>query len=96
VGDTTNGLKCNWCHVAVPHGWKNRNFLVNLNDVGLEAGYATSKYVTFTNNVGYTYGPYYRNAFLRINSFPAPGTNWTFSNCQGGLSNMQANCKTPS
>ena len=31
-------LKCNWCHVAVPHGWKNKALLVNLNDVGPEAG----------------------------------------------------------
>jgi hypothetical protein len=29
-------LRCTWCHVAVPHGWKNRSFLVNLNDVGPE------------------------------------------------------------
>jgi hypothetical protein len=26
-----------WCHVAVPHGWKNKALLVNLNDVGPEA-----------------------------------------------------------
>lgn len=25
------------CHIAVPHGWKNKAFLVNLNDVGPEA-----------------------------------------------------------
>ena len=31
-------LKCTWCHVAVPHGWKNKAFLVNLNDVGPEVG----------------------------------------------------------
>ena len=43
---TTNGhghqglnvtARCMMCHVAVPHGWKNKNFLVNLNDVGPEA-----------------------------------------------------------
>ena len=28
--------KCLACHVAVPHGWKNRSFLVNLNDIGPE------------------------------------------------------------
>jgi hypothetical protein len=32
-------FRCNLCHVAVPHGWKNKNFLVNLNDVGREGGY---------------------------------------------------------
>jgi len=30
------GLHCNHCHVAVPHGWKNKSLLVNLNDVGPE------------------------------------------------------------
>jgi hypothetical protein len=34
-------FRCNLCHVAVPHGWKNKVFLVNLNDVGQEGGYAT-------------------------------------------------------
>lgn len=29
-------LRCNWCHVAVPHGWKNKALLVNLNDIGEE------------------------------------------------------------
>jgi len=29
--------RCLSCHVAVPHGWKNRSFLVNLNDIGPEA-----------------------------------------------------------
>ena len=29
-------LRCSWCHVAVPHGWKNKALLVNLNDVGPE------------------------------------------------------------
>ena len=30
-------IRCNWCHTAVPHGWKNKALLVNLNDVGPEA-----------------------------------------------------------
>jgi len=29
-------LICTWCHVAVPHGWKNKALLVNLNDIGPE------------------------------------------------------------
>ena len=32
-----DGFRCMYCHVAVPHGWKNKAFLVNLNDVGPEA-----------------------------------------------------------
>jgi hypothetical protein len=36
--DKIERMRCNWCHVAVPHGWKNKALLVNLNDVGEEAG----------------------------------------------------------
>ncbi len=32
-----SNFRCNLCHVAVPHGWKNKVFLVNLNDVGIES-----------------------------------------------------------
>jgi hypothetical protein len=35
--DKIEQLRCTWCHVAVPHGWKNKALLVNLNDVGPEA-----------------------------------------------------------
>ena len=93
-------IKCNWCHVAVPHGWKNRGLLVNLNDVGPEAGLAAGTNVwpalpsTSMNNVGYTNGPYYRNAFLRIASFPA-GTTWAEGACNGGRDGMKTNCETP-
>jgi len=31
-----NPLLCTWCHIAVPHGWKNKALLVNLNDIGPE------------------------------------------------------------
>jgi hypothetical protein len=90
-----NPLRCNWCHVAVPHGWKNRNLLVNLLDVGAEAGLAAGTAVSFTNNVGYTNGPYYRRAFLRVISFPANGSQWTESNCNGGSKDtMKTNCET--
>ena len=90
-----NPLRCNWCHVAVPHGWKNRNLLVNLLDVGAEAGLAPGTAVSFTNNVGYTNGPYYRRAFLRVISFPAAGSQWRESNCNGGSKDtMKNNCET--
>lgn len=87
-------MKCNYCHVAVPHGWKNRGLLVNLNDVGPEAGLAPGTSVSYSNNVGYTNGPYYRRAFLRITSFPS-GTTWSESNCNGGRDGMKNNCETP-
>ena len=69
-------MRCNWCHIAVPHGWKNKALLVNLNDVGPEVGLAAG------TNVGtgpYTRGPYYMNAYLKINTnFRASGT-WSSS-----------------
>jgi hypothetical protein len=74
-------IRCNWCHVAVPHGWKNKALLVNLNDVGPEAGLPPGTEVAI-NSAGQTYnvGPYYMNAKLKIVSFATSG-NWQDSNC---------------
>jgi hypothetical protein len=88
-----SGIKCNYCHVAVPHGWKNRGLLVNMNDVGPEAGLPPGTAVSYQNRVGYTNGPYYRNAFLRIDSFPS-GVTWSENNCNGGEDGMKANCES--
>jgi hypothetical protein len=81
-------IRCNWCHVAVPHGWKNKALLVNLNDVGLEAGLVTPTEVPI-NSAGQTYnvGPYYMNAKLKIRNF-APSGNWQEANC-GSANNQQ-------
>jgi hypothetical protein len=76
-------LECSWCHVAVPHGWKNKMLLVNLNDVGQEAGQGanSSKEVRMDgNNDYYTQEPYYLEAKLKIRSFAASGS-WADSNC---------------
>jgi len=87
-------LQCNWCHVAVPHGWKNKAFLVNLNDVGPEAGLAIGTEVctgsggwgtTDCNgsggiNKGYTNGIYYREAYNKIITFKNSG-NWNEIDC---------------
>ena len=74
-------LRCSWCHVAVPHGWKNKAFLVNLNDVGPEAGLAPGTQVPITgNNSFYNQGPYYMNAKLKIQNFAESGT-WTDDDC---------------
>ena len=71
-----------WCHVAVPHGWKNKAFLVNLNDVGPEAGLAAGTQITTINgdNDFYDQGPYYRNAKLMIQNFQTSG-NWSSNDC---------------
>jgi len=88
------GIKCNYCHVAVPHGWKNRGLLANLNDVGPEAGLAAGTSVTPAQNVGYTNGPYYRKTFIKVTSFPT-GSNWTENNCNGGRDGMRNTCDSP-
>lgn len=79
----TSPLECTWCHVAVPHGWKNKSLLVNLNDVGEEAGFAagSSFEIAIEGNANnYTQGPYYLQAKLKIRSFARAG-QWDEGNC---------------
>ena len=79
----TNPLQCTWCHIAVPHGWKNKSLLVNLNDVGEEAGYAagSSNEVAIGGNTNnYTKAPYYLEAKNKIRTFARAG-NWEENNC---------------
>jgi hypothetical protein len=74
-------IECTWCHVAVPHGWKNRSLLVNLNDVGPEAGLAPGTEVPIgSDGQAYTQEPYYLQAKLKIRTFASPG-DWTDANC---------------
>lgn len=80
--DKVGRMRCNWCHVAVPHGWKNKSLLVNLNDVGPEVGLAAG---TERPNGAYTNGPYYRNAILKIVNFRS-NSDWNASDC-GSRSN---------
>jgi hypothetical protein len=80
VSRVTN-FRCNLCHVAVPHGWKNKAFLVNLNDVGPEGGYgSTGNQVRNNTTTGYVNGPYYNRASLKVRSFAASGS-WSAGNC---------------
>jgi hypothetical protein len=72
-------ISCTWCHVAVPHGWKNRSFLVNLNDVGPEGSLPPGTQVRTTTAV-YNNPPYYLNAVLKIKTFGTPGS-WSQGNC---------------
>lgn len=76
----SGGLRCTWCHVAVPHGWKNRSFLVNLNDVGPEAGRLPGTQVRNGTTAPFDAAPYYLRAVLKIYSFATPG-NWVAGNC---------------
>jgi hypothetical protein len=81
-------LQCSWCHTAVPHGWKNKAFLVNLNDVGAEAGLADGTEVPITSDAQtYDGGPYYMDAKLKILNFRPSGT-WREQDC-GSASGQQ-------
>ena len=81
--DKIGRMRCSWCHVAVPHGWKNKALLVNLNDVGEEAGQPAGGNREWRMNAsGHAYNqePYYRNSKLKVRNFATSG-NWTDSNC---------------
>jgi hypothetical protein len=110
AGGVNNTVRCNWCHVAVPHGWKNKALLVNLLDVGPEAGLAAGTEVNTVNentdSNAYSNGPYYRNAKNKIMNFAESG-KWSVGDCGarsnwGGKSGDDAShqwmtdtCKTP-
>ena len=80
ISRVTN-FRCNLCHVAVPHGWKNKAFLVNLNDVGPEGGYgSTGNQVRNNTTQGYVNGPYYNRASLKVRSFAHSG-QWNPTDC---------------
>lgn len=84
-------LQCMWCHVAVPHGWKNKALLVNLNDVGTEAGLAPGTEIAIGGNADvYDQEPYYRNAKVKILTFATSG-NWEETNCGSAGANIPGN-----
>jgi len=78
--DKIGQLRCTWCHAAVPHGWKNKAFLVNLNDVGPEVGLPAGTQVRNNTTAGFTSGPYYLNAMLKIRTFATSGS-WQAADC---------------
>lgn len=88
--DGKDGVPCNYCHIALPHGWKNKAFLVNTNCVGPESGRTD---LTYDSNGcssgarasdGYVEAPpYYRRALLRINAWRVSGS-WAETACGDG------------
>jgi hypothetical protein len=73
-------FRCTYCHVAVPHGWKNKNFLANLNDVGPEAGLPAGTQVRTPSPQRYYKGPYYNGSTLKVVNFQRSG-EWTPVSC---------------
>jgi hypothetical protein len=89
--DKMGGESCMYCHIAVPHGWKNKAFLVNLKCVGQEVTGTTGD-CQDRGNGSYgstTLAPYYNAARLRISTWVRSG-GWGSSNCGGGT--MEDNC----
>lgn len=83
---------CTTCHISVPHGWKNKAFLVNLLCLGDEVpGYAPgcTSYTWAESSV--TLPPYYNQARLRVGSW-ARSTTWEIQNCMGGSGKMLELC----
>lgn len=78
--DKIGRMRCSWCHVAVPHGWKNKALLVNLNDIGPEGGLTAGTQVRNNTTAAYNNGPYYMNALLKVKNFKSSG-NWTDTDC---------------
>ena len=78
--DKIGRLRCNWCHVAVPHGWKNKALLVNLNDVGPEGGFPAGTQVRNNTTAYYNREPYYMNSVLKVRNFARSGL-WREADC---------------
>ena len=99
--DRMGRVKCNWCHVAVPHGWKNKGLLVNLNDVGPEANMAPGTEIPTQISPAqviqpYVNGPYYNGAVNKIVNFALSG-QWLEADCgsssgQVGREWMESSC----
>lgn len=87
-----NGIRCNNCHVAVPHGWKHKALLADTNTVGNEVGFASDGARSFTNAQGYTKGPYYMNSMLKVTNWRR-SRQWNSSDCNGGVGGMKSNCQ---
>ncbi len=76
-----SNFRCSYCHVSIPHGWKNKNFLNNLNDIGREVGLATGGNQVRNNQTSRYYrGPYYNGAVLKIVQFRQSG-QWVHNTC---------------
>ncbi len=77
-------MTCTQCHEAVSHGWKNKALLVNLNDVGPEAGLPVGTAVAAPFGTAIAPQPYYMGAWLSIASTGfAKSGEWKKADCDG-------------
>ncbi len=89
-------FRCSFCHIAVPHGWKNKALLVNLSDVGAECDPVNITQGGLTGTVAqnaspFTCAPYYNSAGIWIQSFASSGS-WQENNCSGSGNAMDQVC----
>lgn len=86
-------IRCNYCHIAVPHGWKHKALLADTRTVGVEVGFASEAVAngSFSNGSSYTKGPYYMNSKLRVTTWKRAG-NWEAADCNGDINGMKASC----
>lgn len=80
-----NNFRCTFCHVSIPHGWKNKAFLANLNDIGLESEMEPGTQVRYqgfspSGTGRYYKGPYYNGAVLKVRKFARSG-EWLDAHC---------------
>lgn len=75
---------CMFCHIAVPHGWRNKAFLVNLNCVGTEGGQAGNCVKVSSNYTAKYLPPYYNGAKIHVNTWARSGS-WQESTCTDGM-----------
>ncbi|GKT12718.1 MAG: multiheme protein [Thiomicrorhabdus sp.] len=85
-------LRCTWCHVAVPHGWRNKALLA---DITNDPEAASCAGVEPCNAA-----PYYQKAYLGGNSGGInwqPSGQWSSSDCGGGCGPgwMNQTCRNP-
>lgn len=90
-----SGFSCTRCHIAVPHGWKNKAFLVNKRCVGKEGGKATDC-ATDTSGFGGDFNapPYYVGARNSFSTWRAAGdSNYgNETNTCSGNGDMKGSC----
>jgi hypothetical protein len=98
--DHTSLARCMFCHIALPHGWKNMAFLANLRCIGPEVGKPAGCTNAFGDSGERTKqlwaAPYYNGALLRVNSWKT-SNSWSETSCGGGsgwMSNTCENAKT--
>ncbi|HYH22209.1 MAG TPA: hypothetical protein VD995_26670 [Azospirillum sp.] len=107
--DKVANFRCSYCHVAVPHGWKNKALLADLNNIGAEVGLSNYKfpqqYLGSDPNAQkanrYYRAPYYMGALLKVRNWAKSGV-WAANDCgnsgttddkQYGKTWMQNTCK---